>query len=82
MYPQFEAAKIEELKDMPSIEIIDNPRLAGIRSYPKRGLICVVAAFIGFFVSLGLALIKEALEQNHEVIIQIRNTFFNKKNNL
>jgi tyrosine-protein kinase Etk/Wzc len=79
IYPQYEAARIEELKDMPTLEVVDYPRLAGMRSYPKRGMICVVAVFLGFFFSLGLALIKDQIEKNQVIVKQILETIFKGK---
>ncbi|HQQ68007.1 MAG TPA: hypothetical protein PLX77_04185, partial [Candidatus Cloacimonadota bacterium] len=58
LYPQYEAARLSELRDMPTIDILDSPRLAGRRDYPKRALICVVATLIatGFAIVLALLL--------------------------
>ncbi|MBM4398953.1 MAG: hypothetical protein FJ041_01295 [Candidatus Cloacimonetes bacterium] len=79
LYPQYEAAKIEELRDMPSIEIIDMPRKAGMRSHPKRAIICVIATLTGFILALGIAYLKHQAEQNRETMKQIKDTLFPKK---
>jgi uncharacterized protein involved in exopolysaccharide biosynthesis len=79
IYPQFEAAKIEELKDMPTIEIVDYPRIAGLRAYPRRGIICVVSTFLGFIFSLGLAFVKDQMEQNQVIVKQIWDTIWGRK---
>ncbi|MFO7659805.1 MAG: Wzz/FepE/Etk N-terminal domain-containing protein [Candidatus Cloacimonadaceae bacterium] len=78
IYPQFEAARIEEMRDMPTIEVIDYPRLAGQRSYPRRAFICIVATFIAFLVSLVLAYIKHQMELNSATVKQIKDAIFRK----
>ncbi len=72
LYPQYEAARLSELRDMPSIEILDTPRLAGRRDYPKRALICVVATIIGFILAVILALILEIIRRNQARIADIK----------
>lgn len=79
IYPQFEAAKIEELKDMPTIEIVDYPRQAGLRSSPRRAMICVVATFLGFIFSLVLAFVIDQIEQNHIIVKQILDAIFRRR---
>lgn len=76
IYPQYEAAKIEELRDMPTIEVIDYPKLAGLRSNPKRARICITATFLAFIFSLGLAYIKDKVDHNKEIVSQIIKTIF------
>lgn len=50
VYPQYEASKIQELKDTPTIQIIDKAREAGLRYKPKRGRFCVIAFIITFIL--------------------------------
>ncbi|MCB5260719.1 MAG: Wzz/FepE/Etk N-terminal domain-containing protein [Candidatus Cloacimonetes bacterium] len=64
LYPQYEAARLTELKDMPTLEILDQPRLAGRRDKPKRALICAVATVLAFFAAVVIALLKEAIVKN------------------
>lgn len=78
IYPQFEAARIEEMRDMPTIEIIDYPRLAGQRSYPRRAFICIVATLLAFLASLVLAYIKHQMELNSETVKQIKQAILKK----
>jgi uncharacterized protein involved in exopolysaccharide biosynthesis len=66
IYPQFEAARLEELRDMPTIEIVDYPRESGIRTKPKRAIICIVAAFVSFFLACFLVIIKEIFLRNQD----------------
>ena len=64
LYPQFEAARLDELKDMPTLEILDSPREAGIRVRPRRAIICVVATLIAFILAALLVLVKAVLVNN------------------
>ena len=75
LYPQYEAARLSELRDMPTIEVLDTPRLAGRRASPKRALICVLATIIGFIFAVGVALIVEIYRRNQSRINEIKATF-------
>jgi len=72
LYPQYESAKIEELRDLPTIEIIDKAIPAGKRSRPRRGFICIFSFLMALIISSCYAIlidiIKEFLssEQKHE----------------
>lgn len=74
LYPQFELAKLDELKDMPSFEIIDAPRTAGMRSKPKRAVLVVVITMAAFLAACVLALINDGLQHNKAQIQNIINT--------
>lgn len=75
LYPQYEAARLSELRDMPTIEVLDSPRLAGRRDYPKRALICALATIIGFIFAVILALIIEIIRRNQARFSEIKATF-------
>ena len=80
LYPQFELAKLEEVKDLPSFEVYDAPQLAGIRSKPKRALTVVLSTVAAFILSCVLALIVESLQgENKEKITAITTALFHKK---
>ena len=79
LYPQYEAARLEELRDMPSVELLDSPRESGRRVRPKRAMICVIAVFIAFCFGVFLALFKEILINNKTRISEVRNSL--KKSN-
>lgn len=79
LYPQYEAARIEELKDMPTLEIVDYPRETGMRVKPKRAIFCVISTLVGFFVSLVLALICDILEKNSEKIKKLKQIVYPKR---
>ncbi|MCK4653407.1 MAG: hypothetical protein KAU01_03070 [Candidatus Cloacimonetes bacterium] len=59
LYPQYESAKIDELKDLPTIEIIDKAVPAGKRSKPKRALLCISAFLCSIIASSLMILFKE-----------------------
>lgn len=65
LYPQFEAARIEEMKDMPTLEIVDNPREAGLRAKPRRAVLCITITLLGFLLSLIYAFVADYF-QNHK----------------
>lgn len=79
IYPQYEAARIEELKEMPTLEIVDYPREAGMRVKPKRAILCIISTIVGFFVSLVLALITETMEKNSDKIKNLRQIIYPKR---
>jgi len=68
IYPQYEAARLSELKDMPTLEILDHPRLAGRRDKPKRALICAISTLLGLLAAVMIALIKEIVIKNQDRI--------------
>jgi uncharacterized protein involved in exopolysaccharide biosynthesis len=78
LYPQFELAKLEELKDMPSFQIIDAPREAGMRSKPKRAILVVIITLAAFIFACVLALIVNGLQHNSGKVNQIWKTFWGK----
>lgn len=51
LYPQYESAKIDELKDLPTIEVIDRAVPAGNRSKPMRARFCVILFSIALLIS-------------------------------
>ena len=62
LYPQYESAKIDELKDLPTIEIIDKAVPAGKRSKPKRAIICIISFICALLFSSLFALILDAIK--------------------
>lgn len=72
LYPQYEAARLEELKDTPSVDVLDYPREAGLRSRPKRAMICVIAFFAAFVVAVIIVLFKSILERNKDRLLELR----------
>jgi uncharacterized protein involved in exopolysaccharide biosynthesis len=64
VYPQYELAKLQELNDVPAITIIENPKLAGLRTEPKRALICIISFLAAIFFSSVLVFIYDMLSAN------------------
>ena len=62
LYPQYESAKIEEIKDIPSLEIIDNAIPAGKRTSPRRAKLCIVSFMLAFIMSAGSMIIYELIK--------------------
>lgn len=72
LYPQYELALLDELKDMPSLDILDTPREAGLRVKPRRALICIIATFFAFIAASVMVLIKTILVNNKDRFQDIR----------
>lgn len=56
LFPMYEEAKIEEIKDLPTIEVIDKAIPAGLRSKPQRARFCIITFLISI-VTLSIAAI-------------------------
>ena len=72
LYPQFEAARLEELRDMPTLDILDTPREAGMRVRPKRAMLCLIAFGLALVAAVILTLIKNVFDQNKERLQEIK----------
>lgn len=74
LYPQFEQAKIEEIKDLPTLEVIDKAIPSGLRSKPKRAKLCISAFIIALFLS-------SLLSYSYNQFNSYRSDKYNNKNN-
>lgn len=72
LYPQYEEAKLEELRDTPTLEILDTPREAGLRVRPRRAMICMISVLVAFFLGTLLAIIKETILNSQERFAVVR----------
>jgi tyrosine-protein kinase Etk/Wzc len=72
LYPQYELARMDELKDMPTLDILDSPREAGLRLRPRRALICVIAFALSFIMAVVIALLKNVLAQNKDRLQEMK----------
>ena len=52
LIPQFEQAKLEETKNIPTLQIIDKPKVALNKTKPKRSLIVIGSTIMSFLMSL------------------------------
>lgn len=50
-YPLYEASRFSHIKDQDLITVLDEPRLAGQRTKPKRAVIVVISTFLAFLFS-------------------------------
>jgi nucleoside-diphosphate-sugar epimerase/uncharacterized protein involved in exopolysaccharide biosynthesis len=60
---QYELAKVEEAKEVPSVRILDPPEIPEKKSYPPRTLITLIGAFAGFLVGIIWLLGKQSWTQ-------------------
>ncbi len=60
---QYEQAKIMEVRDTPTVQVLDIATPPQRRSFPQRRKIVVVAFIFGFFIGTGLALLSEYTEK-------------------
>lgn len=60
---QYEAARIDEAKSAPVIQVIDRAEPPELRSGPRRGLIVLGTGCVGFVLACTWALYREALSQ-------------------
>lgn len=63
LLPLLEQAKIQELRETPSIVVIDHPILPEKKSRPKRALIVLLGTLSSFFLVLGYAFTRENLNK-------------------
>lgn len=63
---QFELAKLDEAKEGALIQVVDPAFTPDKRSFPKRGLIIILATFVGFFVGVFWVLWEAALRHMKE----------------
>ncbi len=72
LYPQFEAARLEELRDMPTLDILDTPREAGMRARPKRAMLCILAFLLALAMAVIIVLIKNVFDNNKDRLREIK----------
>ena len=56
---QFEMARIEEAKDVPSVSVIDSPGIAEKKSFPPRLLVSMLLTLFSFACASALILVRE-----------------------
>ena len=60
---QFELAKLDEAKEGALIQVVDPATPPDKKSFPKRGLIVIAAAFVGFFAGVFWVFWQAALQR-------------------
>ena len=63
---QFAAAKLDEAKDSPLIQVLDKATVPEKKSKPKRSLIVILATLVAGFLAVIWAFIKEALARSND----------------
>lgn len=66
VYPQYEMAKIEEIKDLPTIDVIQHADLEGLRVYPKRGLICIIVFLVSFMIAAFIVILSSFISTENK----------------
>lgn len=59
---QYEAAKVEEAKETPSVKVLDPPNLPEKKSFPPRLVIMLLGVLIAFGAGIGWVLMYQAWE--------------------
>jgi len=60
---QYEMARIQEAKDTPTVQVLDQAKVPEKRSKPQRKLIVILSTFTALFISIFLAFFLEYIEQ-------------------
>jgi len=78
MAKQYELAKLNESRDSASIQVIDEAIPPIMKSGPRRSRFVIVSAFAGFFISIVVIFVQEALSklspENAEIINDIKDS--------
>jgi len=59
---QLELLKIQMASDKPVFQIIESAEVPDLKSKPSRGMLCVIGTFAGFFISVFLAFLINAIK--------------------
>jgi len=79
LYPQYENAKIEEIKDLSTVEVIDKAKPAGMRTRPKRAIICTIAFFLAIFLSSVFVIFFHFLKKKSSELKLLKDELLGKK---
>lgn len=60
---QYELAKLDEAKEGALIQVVDPAIVPDYKSFPKRGLITLIAAIAGLFIGIFTAFVQEGMER-------------------
>lgn len=59
---QLELLKVKMQSEKPVFQILERPSIPDIKSYPSRGKLCIIVTFAGFFLSVFIAFLLNAIE--------------------
>ncbi len=82
---QYELAKLDEAKEGALIQVVDPAIVPDYKSFPKRGLITIIAAIAGFFIGICVAFFREGMErlrqdpEQNERLNNLRRALWTKK---
>jgi uncharacterized protein involved in exopolysaccharide biosynthesis len=82
---QFEMAKLDEAKEGALIQVVDPAIVPDYKSFPKRGLITLAAAFLGLIIGVFVAIFQESMTrlqqdpEQRERLNTLRKAFWTKK---
>jgi|SRR5690554_1392313 len=81
LYPQYEQARLDELSDISSFELIDEAVPAGLKSRPKRAIMVIAAFLASLILSSLFAYAQEILNETHrkEKLQALMHELFRKK---
>ena len=84
LVPQYEQAKIQEAKDTPTIQVLDEAVLPIRKTKPKRALVVILAVLLSFIVSIFYAMFMERMRSirlaggdDYEKYMWLKNQFRN-----
>ena len=69
---QFEMAKLDEAKDFPLIQVLDQATTPEKKSKPKRSLIVMLVTLVAFFIAVLWAFIRESLLRAKQQLEQVQ----------
>lgn len=72
LLPQLEQAKIDEVNDVPVLQVLDPPRQAEKRIRPKRTVMVILSAIVAWLVASVLVLFLHRLESDQEFADQLK----------
>jgi len=61
---QYEMARIQEVKDSTTVQVLDTAKAPEKKTKPKRALIVLLSTFTALFIAVFIVFIQESLEKN------------------
>lgn len=73
LLPLYEQAKMEEVKSLPIVSVIDAPRIAILKSEPKRSLITISAGISSMILTILYLIARFSLISNRQYLSSLKN---------
>jgi len=70
---EYELAKIQEAKEIPTVNVLDRPLVPERKSFPPRTLIVVLGTMFGFLIAATAIIASEVWKQNQSAEKQLAN---------